>query len=83
MNSCALDACSAQTYYRGTVSHFVPIHARPIQNDASTKKKNTNGAAADDIVIPDKLYFRIGEVARSVRSARLRAALLGDGVSAA
>jgi DNA-binding transcriptional MerR regulator len=29
----------------------------------STKKK-TNGVSADDIVIPDKLYFRIGEVAR-------------------
>ena len=31
----------------------------------SPKKKHANGAArADDIVIPDKLYFRIGEVAR-------------------
>lgn len=31
----------------------------------STKKRAaTNGASADDIVIPDKLYFRIGEVAK-------------------
>ena len=31
----------------------------------STKKKHAaNGHSADDIVIPDKLYFRIGEVAR-------------------
>ena len=30
----------------------------------TTKKKGANGASADDIVIPDKLYFRIGEVAR-------------------
>jgi DNA-binding transcriptional MerR regulator len=38
----------------------------PAQSKAtiSTKKKNGNGASADDIVIPDKLYFRIGEVAR-------------------
>jgi DNA-binding transcriptional MerR regulator len=30
----------------------------------SPKKKAVNGVSADDIVIPDKLYFRIGEVAR-------------------
>ncbi|HUQ50301.1 MAG TPA: MerR family transcriptional regulator [Terriglobales bacterium] len=30
----------------------------------STKAKSKNGHAADDIVIPDKLFFRIGEVAK-------------------
>jgi DNA-binding transcriptional MerR regulator len=30
----------------------------------SITKKHLNGNSADDIVIPDKLYFRIGEVAK-------------------
>ena len=29
-----------------------------------TKARTKNGSATDDIVIPDKLFFRIGEVAR-------------------
>ena len=31
------------------------------------KKKNRKGSAAADPVIPDKLYFRIGEVSRLCR----------------
>src|SRR5258708_1908260 len=62
MNSCALDACSAQTYYRGTCFPSMPAQSK---TTTSTKKKHAaNGHSADDIVIPDKLYFRIGEVAR-------------------
>src|SRR4051812_31886852 len=40
---------------------FMPVQSRMT---TSPKKKNANGTSADDIVIPDKLYFRIGEVAR-------------------
>src|SRR5205085_2698284 len=62
MNSCELDACCVQTYYRGTRPHSMPALTRP---KTSTKKKHAaNGHSTDDIVIPDKLYFRIGEVAR-------------------
>src|SRR3954470_2558020 len=40
---------------------FMPAQSRMT---TSPKKKNANGGSADDIVIPDKLYFRIGEVSR-------------------
>src|SRR3954449_866877 len=50
------------SFARTSSSLFMPAQSRTTH---STKKKHTNGAAkADDIVIPDKLYFRIGEVAR-------------------
>src|SRR6478752_6209115 len=43
-----------------------PLRSRTsMPSKPSTKKRAaTNGHSADDIVIPDKLYFRIGEVAK-------------------
>src|SRR5437763_12569289 len=44
----------------------IPSMPAQSRTATSTKKKTRNGSgvSADDIVIPDKLYFRIGEVAR-------------------
>ena len=49
----------------------------------SLRKKAPKKAARNaEIIIPDKLYFRIGEVAELVPSAGLRASFLGNRISA-
>ena len=56
-------------------SQILYIHARQVcQNSRatqpstmSTRKKNAGKGKADEVLIPDKLYFRIGEVATLCR----------------
>ena len=79
-----------QNCSRGTTAMFCfmcmswPLHGRKKKARSSTPSIATTAFVWDpgSVVIPDKLYFRIGEALASLPVAELCPALLGDGVSA-
>jgi len=46
---------------------FLRCGASPLTGRMSPKKKNSKSSKTSEILIPEKLYFRIGEVARLCR----------------
>jgi len=55
-----------ETAYAGILA-FLQDWAPRLTGRMSSKKKNSKSSKTSDILIPEKLYFRIGEVARLCR----------------